>query len=398
MGRADRVAARRRGGDALRLECRAGSRGGRGPRRAGRRRSARSASGPSTPRRRSPGPDPAWSRGPSSSPTCFTRIGLAPRKGWTSNWCPSPRRPGAPRAERREMGLNWAEHTVEIAAPIKTCFDAITDYETFPEWQSAVVDTEVLDWDEQGRGKRVRLFVDAKVRKVDYTLDYRYERAHPNRVGLRRGQRHQRRRRPLPLRGPGRRPHAGHLQARPRGRHPAPRPGRPSRTQVDPEGLGRGPEARGGTARRIGRPRASRRAAPAGGRRGGRARRRGSRSRWASSGPSATRRPPPPRSRPTTTGALMELTRSPSCPAWWSERPHRSAVESPVAAPAPRGIFPRWLRAPALARRAARWAPGVRWRARSEAGRAGSWGAAGTTTARSDGRPARSAIIRAWTR
>jgi uncharacterized membrane protein len=73
------------------------------------------------------------------------------------------------------MGLNWAEHTVEIAAPIKTCFDAITDYETFPSWQSAVVDTEVLDWDEQGRGKRVRLLIDAKVRKVDYTLDYRYE-------------------------------------------------------------------------------------------------------------------------------------------------------------------------------------------------------------------------------
>ena len=73
------------------------------------------------------------------------------------------------------MGLNWAEHTVEIAAPIRTCFDAITDYETFPKWQGAVVDTEVLDWDSKGRGKRVRLFIDAKVRKVDYTLDYSYE-------------------------------------------------------------------------------------------------------------------------------------------------------------------------------------------------------------------------------
>jgi hypothetical protein len=78
------------------------------------------------------------------------------------------------------MGLNWAEHTVEIEAPIKTCFDAITDYETFPSWQGAVVDTEVLDWDEAGRGKRVRLFVDAKVRKVDYTLDYRYDQ--PTRI------------------------------------------------------------------------------------------------------------------------------------------------------------------------------------------------------------------------
>ncbi len=73
------------------------------------------------------------------------------------------------------MGLNWAEHTVEIAAPIETCFAAIIDYETFPTWQSAVVDTEVLDWDGKGRGKRVRLFIDAKIRRVDYTLDYRYD-------------------------------------------------------------------------------------------------------------------------------------------------------------------------------------------------------------------------------
>ncbi len=73
------------------------------------------------------------------------------------------------------MGLNWAEHTVEIDAPIETCYAAIIDYETFPTWQGAVVDTEVLDWDAKGRGKRVRLFVDAKVRKVDYTLDYSYD-------------------------------------------------------------------------------------------------------------------------------------------------------------------------------------------------------------------------------
>jgi uncharacterized membrane protein len=73
------------------------------------------------------------------------------------------------------MGLNWAEHSVEIDAPIETCFAAIIDYETFPKWQGAVVDTEVLDWDSKGRGKRVRLFIDAKVRKVDYTLDYSYD-------------------------------------------------------------------------------------------------------------------------------------------------------------------------------------------------------------------------------
>jgi uncharacterized membrane protein len=78
------------------------------------------------------------------------------------------------------MGLNWAEHTIEIDAPIETCYAAIIDYETFPSWQGPVVDTEVLDWDEAGRGKRVRLFIDAKVRKVDYTLDYRYDQ--PTRI------------------------------------------------------------------------------------------------------------------------------------------------------------------------------------------------------------------------
>src|SRR5215210_7651180 len=45
------------------------------------------------------------------------------------------------------MGLNWAEHTVEIDAPIETCFDAIVDYESFPAWQGAVDDTQVLERD-----------------------------------------------------------------------------------------------------------------------------------------------------------------------------------------------------------------------------------------------------------
>jgi uncharacterized membrane protein len=78
------------------------------------------------------------------------------------------------------MGLNWAEHSVEIEAPIETCFEAITDYESFPSWQSAVVSTEVVDREKSGLGRRVKLVVDAKVRKVDYTLDYRYEK--PERI------------------------------------------------------------------------------------------------------------------------------------------------------------------------------------------------------------------------
>ena len=72
------------------------------------------------------------------------------------------------------MGMSWAEHTTEIGAPVRTCFEAITDYESFPGWQNAVERVEVIDRTDEGLGRRVRLFVDAKVRKIDYVLEYRY--------------------------------------------------------------------------------------------------------------------------------------------------------------------------------------------------------------------------------
>lgn len=74
------------------------------------------------------------------------------------------------------MGMNWAEHTTEIDAPIETSFDAIVDYESFPGWQDAVDSIEVLSRTAEGLGQDVRLFVDAKVRKIDYTLRYSYTR------------------------------------------------------------------------------------------------------------------------------------------------------------------------------------------------------------------------------
>jgi len=74
------------------------------------------------------------------------------------------------------MGINWADHTVEIEAPIETCFDAIVDYESFPGWQSAVTSTEVHSRTKDGIGERVTLFLSTKGQKVDYTLLYRYDR------------------------------------------------------------------------------------------------------------------------------------------------------------------------------------------------------------------------------
>lgn len=78
------------------------------------------------------------------------------------------------------MGMTWAEHTVEIAGSPDECFDAIVDYETFPKWQAAVEKVEVMERDRKKLGKVVHLHVSAKGRKVDYVLDYKYDR--PERI------------------------------------------------------------------------------------------------------------------------------------------------------------------------------------------------------------------------
>jgi ribosome-associated toxin RatA of RatAB toxin-antitoxin module len=69
-------------------------------------------------------------------------------------------------------------HSLVIEAEPGVCFDAITDYETFPEWQAAVKEVDVLSRDKQGRGRDVRFHIDAKVRQVSYTLRYSYEAPH----------------------------------------------------------------------------------------------------------------------------------------------------------------------------------------------------------------------------
>jgi len=62
-----------------------------------------------------------------------------------------------------------AERSVDIEAPPRACFDALVDFESYPDWQSAVRDVEVLDG---GDPVRVSFEVDAKVKRVRYVLDY----------------------------------------------------------------------------------------------------------------------------------------------------------------------------------------------------------------------------------
>jgi ribosome-associated toxin RatA of RatAB toxin-antitoxin module len=69
-------------------------------------------------------------------------------------------------------------HSLLIEADPAACFEAITSYETFPQWQAAVKAVDVLSVDEEGRGRDVRCAIDAKVRQVSYTLRYSYDEPH----------------------------------------------------------------------------------------------------------------------------------------------------------------------------------------------------------------------------
>jgi uncharacterized membrane protein len=76
------------------------------------------------------------------------------------------------------MGVKHAEQQLLIGAPPQACFDALLEYETFPEWQSAVNWVEVVTRDGSGRGREVHFEVDAKVRRIRYELEYTYEPPH----------------------------------------------------------------------------------------------------------------------------------------------------------------------------------------------------------------------------
>jgi ribosome-associated toxin RatA of RatAB toxin-antitoxin module len=74
--------------------------------------------------------------------------------------------------------LKHGQQQALIEASPQDCFDAITDYETFPAWQDAVESVEVISRYDDGLGREVGFVVDAKVKKISYRLEYSYEVPH----------------------------------------------------------------------------------------------------------------------------------------------------------------------------------------------------------------------------
>lgn len=76
--------------------------------------------------------------------------------------------------------MKQAEQQAVIHATPQACFDAITDYESFPDWQDAVREVEVVSRYPDGRGREVAFRIDAKVKSIGYRLEYSYDE--PSRI------------------------------------------------------------------------------------------------------------------------------------------------------------------------------------------------------------------------
>jgi len=65
---------------------------------------------------------------------------------------------------------------IEILAAPKKCFEMITDYESYPEWQPAIKAAMILESDSKGRGKVVEYKLSLLLKTVTYVLEYAYAR------------------------------------------------------------------------------------------------------------------------------------------------------------------------------------------------------------------------------
>jgi ribosome-associated toxin RatA of RatAB toxin-antitoxin module len=76
------------------------------------------------------------------------------------------------------MGEISGERSVEIAAPIATCFAIAADIERAPEWQESLKDVEVVERDADKRAAVVETASDARVKTVRSKLRFSYEEPH----------------------------------------------------------------------------------------------------------------------------------------------------------------------------------------------------------------------------
>ncbi len=66
---------------------------------------------------------------------------------------------------------------IDVEATAAKIFEVATDFESYPEWSSNIKNVEVKEEDAQGRATKVWFDVDARLKRVTYTLAYDYSDA-----------------------------------------------------------------------------------------------------------------------------------------------------------------------------------------------------------------------------
>jgi ribosome-associated toxin RatA of RatAB toxin-antitoxin module len=72
------------------------------------------------------------------------------------------------------MGQSVSD-TSTISAGVETVFEIIIDLEAYPDWVEGMLEAEVLEEDEDGRPRRARFRIDARIAEISYTLEYSYD-------------------------------------------------------------------------------------------------------------------------------------------------------------------------------------------------------------------------------
>ncbi|MBI4515133.1 MAG: SRPBCC family protein [Deltaproteobacteria bacterium] len=70
------------------------------------------------------------------------------------------------------------EFSAEVAAPVRDCFAAITDFDAYPAWSPAIEEIHVLERYPDGLARLVEFHINMKLKTLRYVLEYEYNEPH----------------------------------------------------------------------------------------------------------------------------------------------------------------------------------------------------------------------------
>lgn len=68
---------------------------------------------------------------------------------------------------------------IDVHATAEEIFEVASDFESYPAWNASIKNVEIKETDSQGRATKVWFDVDARLKRVTYSLSYDYSDA-PN--------------------------------------------------------------------------------------------------------------------------------------------------------------------------------------------------------------------------